>query len=58
MRTLPTGLNAIIHVADLFAAIGAGVAYLSACMANGRMQRRIAQHEVSGGLADLCAIDH
>lgn len=53
-----TGFDAILHIADGLARIGAGVTNFGALGANMRMMIRLAQHEISAGDADLCAIHH
>ena len=58
LRAAAARLGAFLHVADLLAALGAGVAYLRARRAYRSVQRRAAQHEVGCGLTDLRAIDH
>lgn len=57
-RALPADAHALIHVADLLAAIGTSPAHFSAGSAYCGMQRRFAEHEVHRSLAQLGAIDH
>lgn len=53
LRATTAFLGAIIHVANLLAALGAGIAYFSAHRANANMQFRAAQHEIRRSATDL-----
>lgn len=57
-RTFATRLDTVFHATDLFAACGAGFAYISANAANVLAKSRIAKHEITCGLAYLRTIDH
>ena len=57
-RTFATCLDAVFHAANLFAAIGAGLAHIGANTANALIKSRIAQHEITGDLADFRTINH
>lgn len=58
LRAFAAGLDAVIHAADLLAALGAGVADLGADRANLLVKGRTAQQEVDRRLADFGAVDH
>jgi hypothetical protein len=52
------GGDALIHVADPFAVVGAGIADFSADPARQEVPGRTATHEIRGNPADLSAISH
>ena len=56
--TTATGLDALVHLADLFATIRTLHANLSAHAAGQGVQVGAAQHEIGCRLADLGAVDH
>jgi hypothetical protein len=56
--TLTACLHALIHIADLFAAVCTRIAYLGACRAHHVMYGRIAQHEIGGGLTNFRTVEH
>jgi len=47
-----------VFASDFFAGAGAGLTNISASRASGKVQGRIAGHEIGGGLADLDTISH
>lgn len=58
LRTAETSLDAIVHVADPFAAGGARAADLGARPTDHGMMSRCASHEVHRCLADLRTVEH
>ena len=58
LRAFAAGVNAILHIADGFARIGARITNFSALGANMFVVIRLAQHEIGADLTDLRAIHH
>ena len=58
LRAFATGFDALLHIADRFARIGAGIANFGALGANVRVMVGLAQHEIGADLTDLNAIHH
>ncbi len=58
LRAFAAGVNAILHIADGFARIGARITNFGALSANMMMMRGLAQHEIGADLTDLRAIHH
>ncbi|MCF5056495.1 MULTISPECIES: hypothetical protein [Pseudomonas] len=53
-----TGLDAIFHITDLFAALGTGLADLGANLANVVVEGGTTQQEIGRRLTDFGAVDH
>ena len=58
LGALATRFDAILHIADGFARIGAGITNFGAFGANMWVMIRLAQHEIGAGNTDLRAIHH
>lgn len=58
LRTGAAVAYAIVHVANLFAAISAGRANVGTRCAHHRVDRGLAEHEIGRCLADFRAVDH